>query len=116
MDFVLVSGLLVVLVAGVLQLALALHVRNTLIDAAGEGARYAALEGASLEDGERRARELVSTALSPSYAQDVRAGVGALDGVPVIELTITAPLPVLGLLGPGGRTVATGHAVVEGAP
>src|SRR5699024_8700584 len=39
-EFVLVSVLVVTLLLGVLQLTLALHVRNTVVDAAGEGARY----------------------------------------------------------------------------
>lgn len=115
-DFVLVATLLVVLVAGVLQLALALHVRNTLVDAAGEGARYAALAGSSLDAGAARTRELTAAALSSRYAQDVRAGVVTLDGAPVVEVTVSAPLPVLGLLGPGGLVTATGHAVLEDPP
>ena len=41
-EFVMVGGLLTVLVLSVFQLGLALHVRNTVTDAAAEGARYAA--------------------------------------------------------------------------
>lgn len=44
-DFALVSVLVVALGLGLLQLALGLHVRNVLVDAAGEGARRAALLG-----------------------------------------------------------------------
>ena len=42
-DFALVGGLVALVFAGVLQLTLAQHVRNTLVDCAAEGARYAAL-------------------------------------------------------------------------
>ena len=42
-DFLLVSLLVTVLMLGVVQLALTLHVRNVLIDSAAEGARYAAV-------------------------------------------------------------------------
>ena len=39
-DFVLVSGLVSLLFLAVLQVGLALHIRNTLIACASEGARY----------------------------------------------------------------------------
>ena len=35
-----------------------------------------------------------------------------LDGLPVIEVEVTAPLPVLGLVGPTALTVH-GHALAE---
>ncbi|RIJ01598.1 pilus assembly protein, partial [Clavibacter nebraskensis] len=44
-EFVMVGALLVVLALSVVQLALALHVRTTVLDAAAEGARTAALAG-----------------------------------------------------------------------
>lgn len=47
-EFVLVGALLTLLTVSVLQFALALHVRSTLIDAAAEGARHAALADSSL--------------------------------------------------------------------
>ena len=39
----------------------------------------------------------------------------AIDGVPVVRAEVTAPLPVLGLLGPSGALRVTGHAVDEAA-
>ncbi len=98
---------------GVLQLALALHVRNTVVDAAGEGARYGALAGSSPAAGAARTRELVATALHPRYGQDVHSRVVLRDGLELVEVTVRAPLPVLGLLGPGGALTATGRAVLE---
>ena len=44
-DFALVGALVTVLFVGVLQLTIVLHVRNTLVDTAAEGARYGALGG-----------------------------------------------------------------------
>ena len=44
------------LTLAVVQLALALHVRNTVIDAAAEGARFASLAGSSPADGVARTR------------------------------------------------------------
>lgn len=112
-EFVLTAALVVLLVAGVLQLALALHVRNTLVDAAGEGARHAALDGSSLAAGVARTRALIDSALAPAYAQSVDARPVTQAGVPLIEVEVRAPLPVLGLLGPGGVVTATGRAVLE---
>ena len=66
-EFTLVGVLLTVLALAVVQLALALHVRNTLLDAAAEGARYAALAGSS--DGDRR---------RPHEGPDRRRDVGRL--------------------------------------
>ena len=62
-DFVLVLVVLVPLVLGIVQLALVLHVRNTLASAAAEGARAAAAKGASRRRG-RRAPASRSTARS----------------------------------------------------
>src|SRR5690606_21916566 len=66
-EFVLVSGMLVLLVLAVLQLGLALHVRNALIAAAGEGARFAALADTGPEEGADRTRELVTASLGAGY-------------------------------------------------
>lgn len=112
-DFVLVGGLVVVLFAAVLQLALAVHVRNTLVDCAGEGARFAAQQGHTVQDGAVRAAELIEVSLSPAYAQQVLAQERTVDGLDLVEVTVTAPLPVVGLLGPTDLTV-TGHALMEG--
>jgi hypothetical protein len=113
-DFVLVTVLLLALLAGVLQLALALHVRNTLIDSASEGARHGALAGSSPEAGAQRARDLISMSLSPRYDDDVSAEVVSAGGVDLVEVRVSAPLPVIGLLGPSGAIVVSGRAVLEG--
>jgi len=105
--------LLTVLVLGVVQLALALHVRTMLTDAAAEGARYAALHGSDLAAGEERAAELIAMTLPASYAEHVDAGYDTYGEVALVTVTVSAPLPVLGLLGPGGTIVVTGRAVDE---
>lgn len=106
--------LVIVIVLAVLQLTLALHVRNTLIDSAAEGARHAALLGSDPGEGVGRARELITMSLSPRYADDVTATTITRGGMELVEVTVAAPLPVLGLLGPGGTVRVSGHAVVEG--
>lgn len=112
-EFALVAALVTVLLVGVLQLALVLHVRSTLIDCAAEGARHGALLGASPEAGAERARTLIDSALAPSYAQGVSARVTTVSGSPVVEVHAVAPLPVLGLLGPSGTMTVTGRAFLE---
>nr|WP_299280076.1 TadE/TadG family type IV pilus assembly protein [uncultured Georgenia sp.] len=112
-EFVLVSVLVVTVLLGVLQLTLALHVRNTVVDAAGEGARYGALAGSSPEAGAARTRELVTAALHQRYGRDVTARMVEEDGLMLVEVTVRAPIPVLGLLGPSGTMTATGRAVLE---
>ncbi|WP_432493586.1 TadE/TadG family type IV pilus assembly protein [Kineococcus auxinigenes] len=118
-EFAATAGVLALLFAAVLQLAVVQHVRATAVDCAGEGARYGALAGSSPELGAQRARELLTASLSARYAADVsaavvptRAGAGA---APVVEVRVRAPLPVLGLLGPARVLDVRGHAAVEGA-
>ncbi|MGN8245962.1 TadE family protein [Cellulomonas soli] len=112
-DFALVGGLLTVLFVAVLQVMLAQHVRNTLVDCAAEGARYAAVGGRSPAEGVERTRQLITQSLSDTYAQDVTAVRTTRDGLDVIEVAVSAPLPVVGLIGPGGRLDVLGHALVE---
>ncbi|WP_019137746.1 TadE family protein [Cellulomonas massiliensis] len=112
-DFVLVGALVTLVFAGVVQLTLVLHVRNTLVDAAAEGARYAA-PGRTDDDAVERASTLVEGSLAPSFAQDVSARRTRLGGLDVVEVEIRAPLPLVGLLGPSGVMTVRGHALAEG--
>ena len=112
-DFTLVSVLVLVLFLGVVQVALAVHVRATLVDCAAEGARVAGRADRGPQDGAARTRELITAALSPRYARDVEARQTVVDSLPVVEVTVTAPLPVVGLLGPGGVVTVDGHALEE---
>lgn len=99
-EFSLVAGLLTLVVVAVLQLALALHVRNTLLDAAAEGAWYAALAGVGLDAGVERTELLIATALGDGLDVEVEGAFTDFAGHPAIEISVTAPLPLLGLLGP----------------
>jgi hypothetical protein len=112
--FVLVAALTTVLFAGVVQLALALHVRATLVDCAAEGARYGALADRTPAEGATRARDLIRSSLPPRFAADVRAERTTRSGLEVVRVEVTAPLPVIGLLGPSGRLTVAGHAIAEG--
>lgn len=101
------------LFVAVLQLALVLHVRNTGVDAAAEGARLAAQVGRSPQDGAVRTADLLRASLAATYAQDVSARHVTVDGLELVEVTVRVPLPVLGLLGPSGVMTLDGHAPVE---
>ena len=115
-EFALVSALLAVLFLAVLQVGVALYVRNTLVAAAAEGARYGADADRTPADGVQRTRELVAQSLSPSYAQDVTADYEVIGGLATVVVRVRAPLPLLGLVGPGGDLVVEGHALAELAP
>ncbi len=108
-----VGALLTTLTLAVLQLAIALHVRNTVIDAAAEGARFASLADARLEDGVERTHALVAAALGEQYPIDVDARVHGDSGVRTTIISVRATLPVIGLLGFAGGLDVTGHAVNE---
>lgn len=112
-EFLLVSVLVLALLLGVVQVALAVHVRSLATDAAAEGARVAARADRGPADGVARTRALLAQALTGDYARDVTAGRTVLHGATVTEVTVRTPLPVVGLLGPGGTLTVRGHALEE---
>lgn len=112
-EFVMVSALLTILTLSVIQLGLALHIRNTVLDAAAEGARFAALADNELADGVARTRDLISVALGPDYAADVTASTGSYLGHPAAAVTVRTPLPLIGLIGIDGGLEVVGHAAIE---
>lgn len=109
----LVLVLLVTLLLALLQIGFALHVRNTLVACAAEGARYAANADRTPEDGAARTRELVVAALGERYATDVTAGTESVEGLTTVVVVVRAPMPLLGPLGLGDGLVAQGHAYEE---
>lgn len=114
-QFTLVSVVLVALFLAVLQLGLVIHVRNTLVACAAEGARYAANADRSLADGEARTRELIAQSLSPRLAGSVRSRHVEDGGAVLVEVEVTTTLPLLGLLGVERALTVSGHAVDEGS-
>lgn len=114
-DFVLVGALVVGVTAAVLQLALGLYVRNVLVDAAGEGARRAALLGGTEAEAAARVEALADAALVDGYVEQVTVTRGEVGGVGVVTATVVAPLPVVGFLGLDGTLTVTGRAVDEAA-
>lgn len=115
-DFVLVTVLLVPLVLGIAQVALVLHVRNTLTAAASEGARLAATSDHGPDDGASLARSQVGGVLAGSFAEDVTAQETMVDGYPGVLVRVRAEVPALGLFGPAVSLDVAGHAVEEQLP
>lgn len=112
-DFTLVGILLTFLFLALLQLGLALHVRNTLVASAAEGARYAANADRLPGDGAVVTRRLIRDSLADSFADDVTSGTELVDGVPTVYVRVDARLPVIGLLGPSRGISVQGHALEE---
>jgi Flp pilus assembly protein TadG len=112
-EFTFVAALLTALTLAVLQLGLALHVRNTVIDAAAEGARFAALADNGPADGVARTKELITVAIGTEYAQDVTAQSGTFLGHPSIDIRVVTRLPLLGLIGVEHALEVSGRAAVE---
>ncbi|QIG41286.1 TadE family protein [Microbacterium sp. 4R-513] len=98
-EFVLVGTLLTVLTLGVLQLGLAIYVRNVVHDAAVEGAYHAALADVSPAEGARRTAEIVSRTVGDEYASEVEVDETAVLGHPSVRITVRCPFPLVGLLG-----------------
>ncbi len=108
-----VGAILTVLTVSVLQLVLGLHIRNTVLDAASEGARFAALADNTPADGGARCRTLITLAIGADYAGDITVASGDWRGHPAVTVTVRTTLPVIGLIGIQGAVEVSGHAVVE---
>ena len=112
-DFVLVLVVLIPLFLGILQVGLVLLVRNTLANAAAEGARHAAAFDRDLADGEARTREQIAGAVSGRFARDIDVRLVSLRGQPTVQVAVRATVPALGIGGPAVPLRVVGHAVEE---
>jgi Flp pilus assembly pilin Flp len=112
-EFAMVSALLVLLLLAVVQFTLVLLVRNTVQDAAAQGARVAAFADGTLGDGAARTRQLLGASLGDRYAEHVRAAYTLDHGIRVVEVRVDSPLPVVGLIGFSRSLEVTGHAAVD---
>ncbi|SDP24210.1 hypothetical protein SAMN04489867_1834 [Pedococcus dokdonensis] len=112
-DFVLTSVLVSLLFVAALQVGLTLHVRNTLLACASEGARFGAREGSGPQEGAARTRSLIASSVSARFARDVSAQVRVEGDVRVVAVRVRAPLPVLGSWGPDDGFDLVGRAFLE---
>jgi hypothetical protein len=109
--------ILLPLFVAILQLGLSLYVRNTIVACAHEGARYGAdanlvAQGTQVAAAQAAARttQCIDGSLSGDFSRavaaepsDVRTPSGA--DVPVIEVNVSSPVPVIGLFGLGPRVL-----------
>ncbi|CAH0255928.1 hypothetical protein SRABI26_03265 [Arthrobacter sp. Bi26] len=112
-DFVLIGALLSLLFLAIVQLTLILHVRNTLIDAAASGARYGTLADRNDGDARDRTVQLITAALNSEFARDVATSESTYQGIRTLEVTVRAPLPVIGFIGPRALLEVKGHAAIQ---
>jgi Flp pilus assembly protein TadG len=114
-EFVLVSTLLLFLFLGIIQLGLVLHVRNTLVANAAEGARHGANLNVDAADGGPYAQRLIAESI-PGRADSTCVGsqIDGPDGIPLVQVTCEVRVPLSLLPFGGGVTIhVTGHAVKE---
>ena len=112
-EFTLVGVLLTVLFLALLQLGLALHVRNTLLASAAEGARYGANADREPSQGAALTRQLIRASLADRFADGVTAGTETVGGFQTVYVEVRTTLPVVGLLGPARGLSVRGHALEE---
>lgn len=112
-EFTLVSGLLVLLAMAIAQLGMAIHVRNTVVACAAEGARLAANADRDLADGVALTRTLIAQALSESMVGEVSATHVPSPAGTDVRVQVTTTLPLVGLAGPSRSLTVSAHAVEE---
>ncbi|MGB5953769.1 MAG: TadE family protein [Ornithinimicrobium sp.] len=112
-EFVMVSAVVSLMFATVLQLGYALHVHNTATAHVIEGAREGARSGSSTDQGVARTRELLGTTLPGRYGTQVTSNRTVVGGVEVVQVSARLPVPLLGPLGPPGSMTVTGQAFAE---
>lgn len=110
-EFVLVGMVLTVLTLAVIQLGLAVYVRNIVHDAAVEGAYHAALADTEPAVGAARAVEIVTRTVGDGFVQRAEAYETRALGHPTVEVTVVATMPLMGLWG-----IAEGWEVTARAP
>ncbi|HIY86593.1 MAG TPA: pilus assembly protein [Candidatus Yaniella excrementavium] len=91
-----IIALITVLCATILQFGVIIHTRNTMIDAASAGARFAALADRSMAEGEQRTVALLTNSIPRADTADVTISREA--GGELITVTIDHQLPVFGFM------------------
>lgn len=112
-EFVLVTPLVLVLFAAIVQVGLAGYLRATLIAAAADGARAGALAAAPSGSAVRRTHAALEGGIADGIVTRVEEELDHEGGVATVMVTVHARLPLVGLLGPETMTVR-GRALLEG--
>jgi Flp pilus assembly protein TadG len=108
-EFVLVTGVAVVLALSLAQLGLFLWERNALMGSLSEGARVAATEGRTVADGRRLATELLRQSAGGRVAGAVPIQGAETGGAVVLSAEGTLPSFVPGVPGLPVRMTARMH-------
>lgn len=111
-QFALIAPLVALLGIGVLQVGLFLHVRSIAATAAAEGARRAAMAGASASAGVAETRRILGPQ-GPARGAVVTASRVSVSGLPMIVVRVRMRVPLAGWIAPVTVQV-TGHSVLEG--
>jgi hypothetical protein len=112
---VLIGTLLTFLFIALAQLCIVLYVRNVLVSSAAAGARYGAAVPRDETDAAAKTRTLITAAMPGSIAAVVTSQMTTdSSGLQLVEVDVTAPLPLFGLIGPAQTLKVTGHAFKEG--
>ncbi len=109
-EFVMVSALLVLLTLLIVQLALFVHVRNTLTDAASAGARLGVLHDRTGQDGAQRTAELISGSVALQHAEDISYEYVPSGEGRMLRVTVRTQVPLLGTYLGAGELEVTGSA------
>lgn len=91
-----IIALVTLLCGTILQLGVIIHTRNTMIDAASAGARYAALADRNLTDGQNRTAALLTSSIP--NAESATITIGRESEGELIRVTVTHRLPLLGFI------------------
>ena len=111
-EFVMVTTLLVVIAMTLVQLALVLHVRNTLIDAASNGAHYGAPSGTVTKvSSEIKA---VTGGHEGKFARDIAVSTTPVGDSQLVTVSVSTRVPLIGLLPNGWDLHVEGEAVRYG--
>lgn len=112
----------------ILQLGLALYVRNTIAACAQEGARYGAdadfvSQGSSAMAARAadRTTSCINSSVSSAFARGVSASTPVLSvpggaSVAAVEVRVAAPLPVIGFVGLGDQVLHVQGDAMQEAP
>ncbi|WP_147105263.1 TadE family protein [Nesterenkonia populi] len=112
-EFTMVACLVVIVILAVMQLGLALHVRNTMIDAASTGARFGALADRTPEDGSRRTRELISSSVASHFAGEVSHQQVSTPQGQMLQVRVAVEIPVISWAAGFDEWEVTGHARIS---
>lgn len=121
-EFVLNLILAISVFLAITQILFALHVRAVVSDCLREGAQRAALANSDIASGISYTKALLGASLAPGYRDAIEVSISPeiVDGMEVLHARANAPLPLVGLIGPGGTMRLEAFAVSEaqfvGAP